>query len=192
MQVESLRDGTTVTLRPLAADDLERSRRFFAALPEADRRYLRFDVTRRAVVERLIEESVAGRAYRLVAVVDDEIVGHGALEFDTGSWRRHIGEIRVIVAEAYRGRHLGSVLIRHLFREAERVGATKLMIRLAEPQRAARMTCERLGFCIDAVLPDHVVDAEGKHHSLIVMSCALDEMARSLRESYKQDDWPDG
>ena len=41
----------------------------------------------------------------------------------------------------------------------------------------ARRACERLGFCLEAVLRDHVKDASGKVHDLFVMSCGLDEVS---------------
>ena len=63
---------------------------------------------------------------------------------------------------------------------------------MAAPQTAARAIFEKLGFCIDAMLPNHVKDSEGHLHPLVVMSCGLDDVAKSLREFYNDADWPDG
>jgi len=192
MNVEMLKDGTGVVLRELTSEDLEQSCRFFAALPEEDRQYLRFDVTKREVVASLIREAEAGRAYRVVALANEEIVAHGALEIAADSWHRHIGEIRVVVARSMRGKRLGAIIIGHLYRAAERRGVVRVVARMAGPQTVARHIFERLGFTVDAVMENHVTDTSGKLHPEIVMSCALDDVARALREYCQDDNWPDG
>ena len=188
-RLESLRDGTTILFQCPTLDDLERSLAFFCELPESERKHLRFDVTQRQVVERLIRDTLDGRAYRILALVDDRVVGHGALELSRDSWQSHIGEIRVIVSPGYRRRGLGALLISQLFRTAEKQAIEKVVIRLTEPQSAARTACDRLGFYVEAVLRDHVKDADGRTHDLIVMSCDLDDVSRTLREFYEQEEW---
>lgn len=192
MRLEALRDGTAVFLRVPAADDLERSLRFFRGLPKTDRRYLRFDVTRSEVVERLIREALEGRAHRILALADDEVVGHGTLELSPGTWQSHIGEIRTIVTPSYRNRGLGALLILELFEIAKNQDVHKAVVKLAGPQVEARKVSEHLGFQVDAVLRNQVRDADGEVHDLIVMSCDLDDVSRSLRELYSEANWPDG
>lgn len=187
MRPDSLSDGTAVLLRSPTMDDLERSLRFFRDLPKNDRKYLRFDVTQREVVERLIREVLEGNAYRILAFSDERVVGHGSLRLSGDTWQSHIGEIRVIVAPRYRRRGLGSLLISELFRTAEQHGVEKAVVKLAEPQIAVRTACERLGFSVEAVLRDHVKDADGKLHDLVVMSCDLDEVSRAMRELYREE-----
>ena len=189
MRLESLKDGTTVFFRPPEKDDLERSLAFFRRLPKRDRKYLRFDVSQREVVERLIREALEGKAYRILALDDDKVVGHGALELSRDTWQSHIGEIRVIVRPGYRRRGLGALLICELFRAAEERDVEKAVVRLAGPQYGVRKVCERLGFVVEAVLPEHVKDADGEVHDLIVMSCNLDEVSRTLRELCQKEAW---
>jgi ribosomal protein S18 acetylase RimI-like enzyme len=184
-----LKDGTPVTLREPTKDDVERYMRFFGTLPEDDRLYLRYDVTKREVVERRLD---APSVHRVVALVDDEIVADGALELSLEGWRSHLGEIRVIVARSYRRRHLGALLIRHLFHVAQQRRVGKVLAKMAAPQIAARKVFERLGFHVDAELSDFVKDARGKLHPLVVMSCTLNEMWEELRDFYRDDNWPDG
>ncbi len=182
MEFESLRDGTVVVLQTPTMEDLERLLRYFRELPQGERKYLRFDVTRREVVERLIREVLEGKAFRILALVDDEVVGHGALELSSDTWQSHVGEIRAIVAPSFRRRGLGALLIKALFRTAEARDVEKVGVRLAAPQVGVRAACERLGFAVEAVLEDHVKDADGEVHDLVVMSYALDEVSRALRE----------
>lgn len=192
VKVEALKDGATVLLQEPQAADAERLRRFFVGLPVEDRRYFRFDLGRADVVETLIRQAEAGMAYRVLALVDNEVVGHGALYFSHDGWQRHIGEIRVLVAPDYRGLRLGTHIIGQLFEEAEKRGVTRVVARMAEPETAGRKIFERLGFIVDATLPDHVKDADGNLHALVVMSCALDEVSRAMRDFYRDDNWPDG
>lgn len=172
--------------------DVDSSHRFFMDLPPEDRKYLRVDVTQRDLVEHRIRESVEGGSYRLVALLDDKIVGDGALEFSGEGWHRHNGEIRVIVAREYQELRLGKLLIAALFRAAQQRGVSKVVAKLASPQTRARQILERLGFHVDSVIPDYIEDVDGNVHSMVLMSCTLDQMSRELKGFYRTDHWPDG
>jgi len=193
MRNEGLIDGTTVLLREMTMDDVERSHRFFLDLPPEDRRYLRVDVTKRDVVERRVRRAVEDPGiHRIVALVEDKIVADGSLEFSGESWRRHTGEIRVIVAREYQRRRLGALLIKELHHTAKQHGVERVVAKMAAPQTGARKVFEKLGFRVDSVLPDYIKDADGKLQSLVVMTCTLDEMSNELRDFYRSEDWPDG
>jgi RimJ/RimL family protein N-acetyltransferase len=192
MRLEGLKDGTTVLLREPTMDDVERSLHFFLDLPPDDRRYLRVDVTKRDVVERRIQHAVEGGIHRTIALVDDKIVADGALEFSGETWRRHVGEIRVIVSREFQRRRLGALLIADVYRTAQKLGFEKVVAKMAAPQTGARKIFERLGFRLDSVLPDYIKDAEGMPQSLVIMSRSLDETWKELRDFYRTDDWPDG
>ncbi len=191
MKYESLKDGTTLLLREPTMEDVESSHRFFHALPAEDRRYLRIDVTKKDIVERRIRQGVNDEVYRILALVGDEIVADGALEFSGEGWRRHTAEIRVIVGAGYQRRGVGSVIIQDLFRTAQQREVEKVVVKMAEPQHAVRSLCERLGFEVEAVLKDYIKDAEGNVHSLVVMACNLGEMFE-LQEFYADKGFPDG
>ena len=40
---------------------------------------------------------------------------------------------------------------------------------------AVRKMCERLGFQVEAELKNHVKDLDGKKHTLVMMTCSLDD-----------------
>lgn len=192
MKIETLRNGDNVVLKPLTMADFDRSLSFFRALSADERRYLRFDVTNPDVVRRLISEAEAGHAFRVIATVNDAVVGHGALEFSLLGWHRHVAEIRVVVAASHRRQRLGALIVRALYEAAQEHGLERVVMKMADQQTAARKIADRLGFTVDAVLPDHIKDADGNLTALVVMSCSLDAVSRALREFYKSDDWPDG
>jgi RimJ/RimL family protein N-acetyltransferase len=192
VKLEALKNGTAVVLREPTMEDVEPLHRFFLSLPPEDKRYLRDDVTQREVIERRIRQAERGEVRRLMALVGDEVVAVGALEFSGERWQRHLAEIRVVVAHDYRSQRLGAMLIGELFGDAQRQEVEKVVVRMAAEQTAARKICDRLGFHVDAVLPGHIKDTEGKLHAQVVMSCTLDELWRELSDFNRADDWPDG
>ena len=193
MKVEILKNGTTILLRELSMEDKERSLNFFRALSADDRRYLRVDVTKSEIVERRIQQGVDGKVFRLAALVNDEIVGDGALEFGGEQlWRDHIGEMRIIVSNEYRGKGLGNIIIREIVRVAEQREIEKIVVKMQAPQTSVRAVCEKLGFRVDAEVPNYVKDQDGNLQSLVIMSCTLDEWWREMKDFDKESSWHDG
>ncbi|MHC5024779.1 MAG: GNAT family N-acetyltransferase [Planctomycetota bacterium] len=191
-RTEVLTDGRPVLLRAPTTDDVDRSLCFFQALGPDERRYMGVDMNRRDLIERRLREAETGEADRILGLVEDEIIADGALEFGGEDWRRHLGEIRVIVSGNYRGLGLGTLLVAELYQAAQRRNVERVVVNLAAPQTVARKICDRLGLQLDAVLPNHFKDSEGNLHDLVVMSCTLDDMWKALKDFYRTDDWPDG
>ena len=192
MKFETLRDGTTVLLREPTMEDYDASLRFFGNLSPEDRRYLRVDVTKGEIVERRLRQAVSGNVYRLWAFEGDYIAGDGAVEFADEQWRGHMGELRVIVGGKYQRHGLGTLLIRELFDACEKKGLEKVVIKTLAPQLPIRTACENLGFRIDSVIPDYAKDQNGELHSLLIMSCTMDEWFRQMKDFHKEQNWPDG
>jgi len=191
-KMAALKDGTGVVIRDLTMEDLERSARFFQSIPPEDRLYLRVDVTKRANVEERIRRAEGGEVVRIVALVENTIVADGALELSGHGWRHHQGEIRTIVAQAYQKRGLGMIVMKELHSLAVDKGVEKVVCKMASPQTGARRICDRLGFRVEATLPNYVKDMNGEFQDLVVMTCTLDEMWRELRGFYAEHDPPDG
>jgi RimJ/RimL family protein N-acetyltransferase len=189
MKYEILEDGTNVMLREPTSKDRQDSLDFFLRLPEEDRRYLRIDVTRSGVVERRLEQAESGEVYRLWAFVGDDIAADGALEFSGERWGGHLGEIRVIVGRDYQRRGLGTLLMQALFHVAEERGLEKIVMNMLEPQTSMRAACAKLGFRVDAVVPDYVKDQDGTTHSLVIMTCTLDQWYKEMKDFYQEKNW---
>jgi L-amino acid N-acyltransferase YncA len=184
-----LKDGTEVLIRPMTADDLDRSFAFFKSLPEEDRAYLRADTTKREVVERRIRIMEAGGARRIVAIVDDSIVADGALELQGPGWKEHLGELRLIVARPYQRKGLGMLMARELYRLAAAEKLKEIVVEMMRPQVAAQNIFRKLGFRDEGVFPDHVRDLKGKKHDLVVMRCDLEALWQELEEYLTGMDW---
>lgn len=184
-----LKDGTKVLIKPLKIEDLNQSVRFFRALPEQDREYLRVDVTKREIVKKRILSIKPGKIVRLIAVLDKDIVADGALEFEFGTWKRHEAELRLIVAHPFQRKGLGTLMARELFAIAMHKKVEEIVVKFMKPQVGARKIMERMGFHQDAVLPNYVQDIKGIKHDLVIMRCDLNSLWQKLEDHITDSDW---
>ncbi|MFQ5869252.1 MAG: GNAT family N-acetyltransferase [Candidatus Zixiibacteriota bacterium] len=184
-----LKDGSEVLIRELGEDDVDRSFAFFTALPEEDRAYLRVDVTKREVLQQRIQEMVAGRTIRLVAVADDKIVADGALDLPTHGWTKHVAELRLIVARPFQRKGLGMLMARELYGLAATNKVEEIIVEMMRPQVAAMTIFKSLGFHQEAILPDYVRDIRGKKQDLVLMRCDLESLWQTLEDHMADSDW---
>ena len=163
-------DGTNVTLRTMDEGDRDAMVAFARALPEEDLLFLRMDITQPAVVDEWIAAISSGRRFSVLAEDKGEIVAYASLNRQDLSWARHLGEIRVIVGPDYRGSGLGSVLAHEIVSLARHNGLTKIVAQMARQQSGARRVFQKLGFNVESLLADWVIDRDGRTHDLLIMS----------------------
>ena len=188
-KTETLKDGKKVVIRKLTLKDLDKLMTFYRSLPPEDRKYLRVDVTDRKLVAARIRLAEGGRVFRIIALHKDKVVGDGALELSGEEWRRHQGEVRVIVARPFRRKGLGMIMIRELYFLAAARNVETIVAKMMRPQKGAQTIFHRLGFHEEALLPDYVRDLSGKTQDLIVMICNLGDMWEELDAFYSDSDW---
>jgi ribosomal protein S18 acetylase RimI-like enzyme len=188
-KIETLKDGTNVTIRDLTVKDLDRMMKFYIALPSEDRKYLRVDVTNKDIVEQRIRLIEKGDVFRIIALHGDDIVADGALELTKEEWRKHQGEIRVIVARPYQHKGLGMILIRDLYHLAVQKNVELIVAKMMRPQIAAQHIFRKLGFREELLIPDYVRDLEGKTQDLVIMTCDVNELWKELEHFYSDSDW---
>jgi GNAT superfamily N-acetyltransferase len=143
----------------------------------------------RAVVEQMFEAVVRGRAQRIVAVAEGAIVAEGALELEPDSWKRHVGELRLVVARPFQRQGLGMFMARELYHLAAAVKLEELIVRMMRPQIAARKIFRKLGFHDEVLLPDYVRDLDGTKQDLILMRCDLGALWKELEDYFTHVDW---
>ena len=169
-----LRDGEEVAIRPMVSGDEGTLLDFFLRLPEEDRFYLKDDVTAPGVIAGWVRDLDYERVFPLLAVQHDRIVGDATLHRRRGGAHRHMGEVRVTVDPALRGRGLGTALLRELVDCASQVGLETLVFELIEGvQDEAIDAARRAGFLVAARLANHVKDMQGTPHDLVIMSMLL-------------------
>jgi RimJ/RimL family protein N-acetyltransferase len=160
----------TVEISLLTPADGDALGRFIQAQPAHDLLFVRRDVSHPKVLQAWVDALAEGRITSLAARSYGKLVGCTAIVIDALSWSRHVGELRVMVGPAWRGRGLGRVLIQESFVLALGLGLEKLSVQMTVDQRAAIAVFEELGFRAEAVLRDHVKDRDGNAHDLAVLS----------------------
>jgi len=186
---ETLKDGKIVLIRELHENDLEDLMKFYSELPTEDRKYLRIDVTNKKIVHQRIKLIKTGSVFRLVALYSGEIIADGALELSGEDWRKHQGEIRVIIARPYQKKGLGTIMVRELYFLALEKKVEQVVVKMMRPQVGAQRIFRKLGFREELLIPDYVKDQEGKKQDLIIMTVNLKELWEELEQSYSDSDW---
>jgi L-amino acid N-acyltransferase YncA len=178
MTVEGIREypatlqikGGEVTLRYMGAGDAAAMLEFARSLPEHDLLFLRRDITQPEAIERWVQRVEQGVTTTLLAEREGKIVGYATIDRSDLSWSRHVGELRVMVAESMRGKGLGRVLTQEAFAVALGQGIEKMIAQMTVDQKGAIDVFEGIGFRPEALLRDQVKDRAGKKHDLLVMS----------------------
>jgi len=165
----TLRDGTTVTVRPLAKDDKEALLAFFRAVPEEERLFLKDDVTDVAVIDSWVRGLNYEQVLPLVAEAGGRIVADATLHQQKRGWMSHVGRVRVVTHPDFRHKGMASGLIKELIEVARDSGLEKLDAEFMSAQIGPMQTFTRLGFYKVAALPRHVRDQVGRAHDFIVM-----------------------
>ena len=94
-----------------------------------------------------------------IAIIRDEL-----------SWSPHVGEMRIVVDAAMRGKGLGRVLVEECFSIALELGVEKLTAYMTADQVAAIALFEDLGFRAEAMLSEHVQDRDGNKFDVVMLS----------------------
>lgn len=157
-------------LRLMTADHRDEMVAFARSLPEDDLLFLRMDITQRSVVDQWVQSVEAGRRFTVLAFHRKKLVGYGSLNRQELSWTRHLGEIRIIVAPEHRRSGLGALLAHEIFAVARDSGLTKIVAQMPRTQKGARNVFAKLGFNLESMLADWVIDRDGRTHDLLIMS----------------------
>lgn len=169
-----LRDGSHVTVRPLAAGDAEALLDFFLAIPEDERFYLKHEVTSPAIIQSWVQNLDFRRVLPLVALDGERIVGEAVLIREGGPSRSHLGELRVVVACNFRDRGLGTVLIREVCDIAQDADFSGILFEvIPDTEREAYETAQWLGFIRTGTIEGGARDREGHLHDVALMVMPL-------------------
>lgn len=180
-------NASEFTLREMSGGDKDAVLAFAGSLPQHDLLFLRRDISKPKVVDAWIEATEAGAFNTLLAEKDGHVVGCVALYIDPRGWSPHVGDMRVLVAPTARQHGLGRYLVQQGFRIALDRGVSKLTAQMTPDQQGAIAVFEELGFRGEALLKDHVQDAQGTLHDLVTLSCDVAKMTSRL-EAYRNDE----
>jgi L-amino acid N-acyltransferase YncA len=165
-----LRDGTEITLRPLAAEDKTQLLQFFERVPEEERYYLKENVTAPENIQRWTSDIDLDRVIPILALEGNQIVADATLHRSRSQALRHIGELRIVVDPAYREVGLGRRMIRELLDLAADLGLHKVIFQLVEQREdPAIFAAESVGFVEVANLKEWARDIWGNYQNLVVL-----------------------
>jgi ribosomal protein S18 acetylase RimI-like enzyme len=162
-------------IRQLEPGDREALERFLRRIPEGDRTFFKEDVDDPAVVDAWARPGTA----RVLAVDDGEVLGYLAL-VQLHGWSSHVGEVRVIVDPAHRGRRVGRMLARRAVLEAIALELTKVVVEVVSNQEPTILMFRSLGFEPEALLLDHVRDRNGDLRDLLVLAHSVEAQVAAL------------
>jgi ribosomal protein S18 acetylase RimI-like enzyme len=150
-------------IRRPGAGDVDALLEFFARIPAAERTFFK-----EAVLDRATVESWSGGA-RGLACDAGEVVGYVAV-VPLGGWSDHVGEVRLVVDPARRGRGLGRELARWALMQGLELGLSKLVVEVVADQDGAVAMFIALGFQAEGLLRDHVRDRDGELRDLVLLA----------------------
>ncbi len=183
----TLKDGSTVAIRAMTRNDVNAIYEFFQHIPEEDRLFLKHDVADKKVVEEWAKSLDYNIVLPLLAFdANNKIVGDASLHMNDYGWSRHIGEIRIVVARAWRNKGIGLALSKEIFMAALERKLSKIIAQMASDQLGAFKVFEKLGFGKEAELENQIMDLKGHTHNLVIMSNDVKEAVKTM-EAYEQE-----
>lgn len=169
----SLKDDSSITLRPLQKSDEKAFHAFFLAVPEQERMFIKHRVMDRAVINNWCRNIDLGRNLPLLALVGDKIIGDATLHQQLGGWKRHVGRVSVLVHPQHRGRGLARALVGEIVEIARHTGLEKVEAEFIGGQEAAIKMFAMLGFSHLLRLEDYVKDMQAVRHDYVLMGLEL-------------------
>ena len=190
----ALRDGAEVLVRRLAAGDEDALLSFFQAVPEAERFFLKDDVTSPDLIRGWVRDAerpdpepshtalapaspsgrTGGRAFALIALEDERILAEAALVRRRGAARGHLADLRVVVHQDYRHRGLGTALLSELLDVARDSGLSGVLFEaVADAQAQALAAAESLGFIRLGLVHGGAIDPDGRLHDVVLLVMPL-------------------
>jgi ribosomal protein S18 acetylase RimI-like enzyme len=148
---------------------------FLDRIPDADRTFLKEDVADPAVVAAWARPGDA----RSIALQDGAVLGYVAV-IPLHGWSSHVGEVRIVVDPAQRGRGVGRALARHAVLEALALGLRKMVVEVIADQDGLIAMFRGLGFEPEALLVDHVRDRSGELRDLLVLAHSVEQQWASM------------
>ena len=163
-------DAGAIEFRLMSRADEAAVLAFAQKLPTHDLLFLPRNISQPKVLTAWINEIERGAITSLLAIKGGKVVGCGTLVRDPHSWSPHVGELRMVVSMEVRGQGVGRALSQETFALAlGAAGLEKLVVQMTVDQQAAIALFEGLGFKAEALLRDHVRDASGKKHDIVVL-----------------------
>jgi L-amino acid N-acyltransferase YncA len=171
-RIVTLGDGARILLRPLTAEDGEGLIQLYASARPEDLRPLRDDVTDPNVVQTWVDKLDYSRVLPLLALINDQIIGNATLHLGSGPYR-YTGEIRIFLTRDFRGRGLGTEMLKTLIELARKGGLHWLRAEVFASQPKVIRAFEGLGFERQCVFEDYFMLSDGQTEDVVILHMRL-------------------
>jgi GNAT superfamily N-acetyltransferase len=168
-----LRDGTACVVRPMGRRDEARCHRFFLAVPELERLFIKQPIRDRSLIREWTRHLDYEHNLPLLMLHGTKVIGEATLHQRLGGWKRHIGLITVLTHPEYRGRDVARILVEEIVGIARHLGLRQVEAELNGERKVAIRALEQIGFRTLMRLPDYVWDMEGGAHDYVLMGMEL-------------------
>jgi L-amino acid N-acyltransferase YncA len=174
-------DGRTIRLQYMTPDDGAALLEFARSVPRHDLLFLRTDITTVEGVNEWVDGVLQGQMGVILAYDDTRLLGFSSVTRNPTSWARHIAELSVVVGPEARHHGFGLRLTEEAFRAAEDLAVMRMVARMTLDQAGAIDLFRGLGFVPMAILPDQVIDQDGKRYDLLMMHQDIEHFAETLK-----------
>jgi GNAT superfamily N-acetyltransferase len=168
-----LRDGTPVTIRPVARRDDAKLQKFFLAVPEEERLFIKQPITDQTLFRQWCRQPDFERNLPLLMLHRNKVIGEATLHQRGGGWKRHIGLLTLLTHPEYRGRDVSKALVMELIEIARHCGVRRLEAELNGERKIALQVLARLGFNKLIHLHDYVLDMKAQTHDYVLLGRSL-------------------
>ncbi|MBI4674152.1 MAG: GNAT family N-acetyltransferase [Chloroflexi bacterium] len=169
----TLNDGAHVLLRALTQEDKNALIEFFAPISREELKFMRNDVTDRALVSEWVDNLDYTKVLPIIALLNNRIVGNTTIHFHGSGPQRHVAEVRVFLGKEVRKRGVGTALLHIAIEMARKMGLQQLVVEVVADQVSVIHAFENLGFEKRVVLTDYYMMPDGETHDVIVLILPL-------------------
>jgi RimJ/RimL family protein N-acetyltransferase len=121
--------------------------------------------------ERFLHDVTSDEAVSVVALVEDEIVGHARVDLAP----YNVAGLGMMVDARWRGRGVGGALVRAAVEGARELGAHKVALQVWPHNQVAIRLYLRHGFVEEGLLRRHYPRRNGELWDAVIMGLVLDE-----------------
>jgi len=182
-----LSDNRDLVVRQPDVDrDLHNLVDFFTRLPPESRRYLRYDVTDTEAVRQRLSQVDSVNHWRMIAKLEDRIVGDATLDRRREAWAIHVAEMRGVIEPECIQLGVGPILFGELLETAAAAGIERLVCEVLEQDAERIDMMDAIGFVREASLKNYARDMSGRLQDLIIMTNDLSDAWNHLLERLEE------
>ncbi len=169
-----LKSGKKITVRPMIPEDERPLFEFFQNLPKDLLMFLRHNVRDPKVIREWVENLNYDRVLPLLAIDNKIIVADVTLHRIPHGWKRHIGQVRIVVSPNYQGQGLATAMLNEIVELSAELGLEKLWAEVPLDSVAAIKAFRNAGFGCKAVIEGLVKDVKGNNVDILIMVCDIE------------------